>query len=228
MTNYSLEGEIIDSDLKPMEGLKIRAYDDDPWLNADDLLGKAITDSDGAFEIEFDESKFKGFWEFLEGTPDVYLIVEDDQGNSIMKTRVMRTKKELHYHIRVVDHTPDPNAKDIYASNLRRIMNMLGEVGNIIGMENTINLDTLRNGDLLREIKERLHDFVDGFGDRISNFNHFMALLSGLVNEVLEETRLRTIGYDGPQVPRHPRLKPYNQAVIWPMGEELHGNNLRH
>ena len=59
----------------------------------------------------------KRFFELLEGTPDVYLVVKDNQGNKILTTKVMQTKKEIEYHIRIVDNIPNPNAIDIYSGN---------------------------------------------------------------------------------------------------------------
>jgi hypothetical protein len=110
---FTLKGKIISKDQLPLKDLKIEAYDDDPLLNPDDFLGEAITDSHGFFRIEFDESKFKEFLEVLEGTPDVYLVVKDNQGNKILATKVLQTKKEIEYHIRIVDNIPNPNAVDI-------------------------------------------------------------------------------------------------------------------
>ncbi len=204
-----------------MGGLHVLAFDKDPFLNPDDLLGDARTDIKGDFEIEFDESKFKGFWEFLEGMPDVYLAIRDEQGKEILRTRLMQTGHEIEFQIRQADHTPDPNAPDIYAGNACRIINMLGEVGATLTAENTINLDTLVNRDLPQETQQRLQGFVDGFDERLDNFYQLNALLSGLINEVLEERGLGTIGYDGPQVPRLPRREDYNQAIIWPRGEKF-------
>lgn len=221
MAGYSLRGRIRDSQREAIEGLHVLAFDDDPLLNPDDFLGEDRTDSKGDFEIQFDESRFKGFWEFLEGMPEVYLVLRDEEGKELLRTRVMRTGKEIEYQVRQVEHAPDADAPDVYAGNARRIINMLGEVGSLLTEENSINLDLLANGDLPEEIRQRLRSLVDGFGERLDNFYQLNALLSGLVNEVLEERRLGSIGYDGPQVPRLPRRVPHNQVIIWPRGEKF-------
>jgi hypothetical protein len=143
---FTLKGKIISKDQLPLRDLKIEAYDDDPLLNPDDFLGEATTDPQGFYRIDFDESKFKEFFELLEGTPDVYLVVKDNQGNKILTTKVMQTKREIKYHIRIVDNIPNPNAIDIYSGNARRMISMLNEVGSIIGLKNRINLDILNNG----------------------------------------------------------------------------------
>lgn len=224
MGSFSLRGKIISKDNKPIENLKVVAYDDDPLLNPDDYLGESITNSNGFFRIDFDNSRFSGFLEPLDETPDVYILLKDTQGNDILnntKTKESRTKKKIEYHIRIADNTPDPLSRDIYAGNIRRMISMLSEVGNVMGIENTINLDLLRNGDLPRDIRDRLQNFVNGFEDRNSNLDQFMVTVSSVINSFLEELRIGRIGYDGPQVPRLPRRESYDQVIIWPRREEF-------
>jgi len=218
---FTLKGKIISKDQASLRDLKIEAYDDDPLLNPDDFLGDATTDSYGFYKIDFDESKFKETFEFLEGTPDVYLVVKDNQGNKILTTKVMHTKKEIEYHIRIADNTPNPNAIDIYAGNAQRMISMLREVGNIVGRENTINLNILNNGNPPPEIREELQNFVNGYEERKNNFDHFSVVISSLIDSFFEELRMGNIGYDGPQVPRQPRREKYDQVITWPRQEEF-------
>jgi len=218
---FTLKGKIISKDQTRLNGLKVEAYDDDPLLNPDDFLGETTTDSDGFYKIDFDESKFTDLFEVLEGTPDVYLVVKDSQGNKILTTKVLQTKKEIEYHIRIIDNIPNPSAVDIYSGNARRMINMLNEVGNIIGLENRINLDILNNGYPPEEIRARLQNFVNGYEDRKNNFNQFMVILSSLVDSFSEELHIGNIGYDGPQVPRQPRKEKYDEVIMWPRREEF-------
>ena len=76
MGNFLIYGTVIDEN-NTKEGLKISAYDSDQFLNTDDFLGESVTDSDGYFSIQFDTSKFQGFWEILEGSPDIYLKIQN-------------------------------------------------------------------------------------------------------------------------------------------------------
>jgi len=195
------------------------AYDDDPLINPDDFLGESTTDAGGRFAIAFDRSLFQRFWEFFEGEPDIYLILQGRTGNEILQTKIHRTGHEIEYHIRLAQHTPDPNAKDIYAANANRLVNMLGEVGSLIGIEGALNLDVLANPGLPTDVRAQLEGFGRGADDRLSNFNQFSAVLNGVVNQVLEERGLRRIGYDGPQVPRLPRRERYDQVITWPRKE---------
>jgi len=200
--------------------MNIQAFDQDS-IDPDDLLGQSTTDSNGIFKIDFDKSKFSKAWELLEGTPDVYLVINDSHRNQLLKTKVMQTQKEIDYHIKDNgEHdTPDPNAKDIYAGNARRLITMLRDVGNILSKENQINLNMLQNANLSEDIKKDIQNFVNDNEDRSNNFKQIIAVLASLSDTVLEELHIDDIGYDGPQVPRYPRREQYNKVIIWPKNE---------
>jgi len=200
--------------------MDIQAFDQDS-IDPDDLLGQSTTDSDGIFKIDFDKSKFSKAWELLEGTPDVYLIINDSHRNQLLKTKVMQTKKEIDYHIKDNgEHDiPDPNTKDIYAGNARRLITMLRDVGNILSKENQINLNMLQNANMPEDIKKDIQNFVNDNEDRSNNFKQIIAVLASLSDTILEELHIDDIGYDGPQVPRYPRREQYNKVIIWPRSE---------
>jgi len=65
LEKFSLNGRVISKDEQPMKDLQISAYDYEPLLNPNDLLGQATTDVYGYFRIEFDKSKFSGFLSHL-------------------------------------------------------------------------------------------------------------------------------------------------------------------
>lgn len=218
---FELKGTVISKDQVPVKNLKIEAFDDDSIVNAHDLLGQKHTDENGFFEISFDDSVFRDFWELLERTPDVYVVVTDEQGKKRIRTKVAQTEYEIQYHMRMHDSISNPNAEDPYSSNPGRMISMLSEVGDLLGVEYRINVDMLNQGDPPEEIKKRLREYVGGHHERVRNFDHFMAILSGLVNSFLEELRIGTIGYDGPQVPRVPRREANDQAIVWPRKEKF-------
>lgn len=220
MRIYSLSGRIIDVNKNPLKGAHILAYDEDS-IKSDDFLGDATTDSSGLFKITFEQSKFRKPWEIFEGKPDVVLVVQDVSGKQVLKTKVMKTDKEIEYHIKISENKPDLNSKDIYSDNFRRILATLNEVGENIGLENTINLGMLQSKNLQKEIRDSIQNFVSGHDDRQNNFQNLMAAVSGLVNSSLEENHIGRIGYDGPQVPRFPRRENYDQTIMWPREEEF-------
>lgn len=219
MEIYDLRGKIISKEQLPLTNLQIEAFDADPIFERNDPLGNSATDSNGIFSIQFDKSKFDDIWEVLDGTPDVFLLIRDKEGRQLIKTREAKTKKEIEYHVRNDPSTPDPNAPDPYSGNARRMLNMLGEVGDLISKEYRINLDLLNNGDLPNEVRKELNEFVTGHLNRRYNFEQFIVVLHSLIDSLGEETRVGNIGYDGPQVPRFPKREPYDQVIIWPRQE---------
>jgi hypothetical protein len=219
MEIFDLQGKIISKEQHPIADLRIEAYDSDPIIDHNDLLGNSTTDSNGLFTIQFDKSKFDDIWNVLEGTPDVFLLIRDKEDRQLLKTRKAKTKKEIEYHIRHDPNTPNQMAPDPYSGNARRMLNMLAEVGELIGIEYRINLDLLNKGDLSEDVKKEINEFVNGHLDRRYNFDQFIVVLSSLVNSLAEETRVGSIGYDGPQVPRFPRKEPYDQVILWPRQE---------
>lgn len=217
---YSLKGKVIDANKDPLRGARILVFDED-FLQAGDFLGDVITDSDGMFKITFEQSKFKKPWELLEGKPDVVIIIKDATGREVLKTKVMKTDKEIEYHVKLNGNKPDPNSKDIYSDNFRRMLATLNVVGANIGLENKINLSRLQSNNLPKEIRESLQNYVNGHEDIQNNFQNLMAAVSGIVNETLEQNHLGRIEYDGPQVPRLPRREIYDQVIMWPRKEEF-------
>jgi hypothetical protein len=223
MNEYSILGKVINKENLPADNYSVLAFDRDNILNPDDLLGQSIIDPKGMFKIDFDSSKFSSFLEPFEGAPDVYLKIKEQNGqkNDILMTKETQTNKEIEYHIKITDNTPNPNAPDIYAGNARRLINMLNEVRDIIGIETEINIDLLQNQNLPKEIRNRLEDFVQGSDERRRNFEHVLVIVSSFIDSYLEELKIGGIGYDGPQVPRLPRREKYNQEIIWPRGEKF-------
>ncbi|MFB2923537.1 carotenoid oxygenase family protein [Aerosakkonema funiforme] len=69
--------------------LIVEAFDKDFLKN--DRLGKAIANSDGGFEITYNEADFKGRFEKFEGNPDIFIVVKTSEGSQILYT----TEKEI-------------------------------------------------------------------------------------------------------------------------------------
>ena len=222
MDAFSLRGKIITKDNKPFDNLYVLALDKDNIINPNDLLGESLTNSNGFFSIDFDSSKFSNVFEPFEGLPDVVLEIKEGRGKrNLLTTKESRPWREIEYHIKLVDHKPDLTAPDIYARNAQRLLTMLNEVRDIIGMEQQINIDHLNNSDLIEEIRRRLQDFANRDDERRRNFEHVLVIFNSIIDSYFEEIRIGSIGYDGPQVPRHPRRESYNQEIIWPRRENF-------
>jgi len=221
MKEFIIKGRIIDKDIKAAQGVTVFAYDSDFPFNADDFLGNTVTDSDGLFQIKFDTSDYKKKFEIFEKSPSVYLIIQYERGTKKLQTKPKTVEKEVEYHIKLAENIPDPNAPDIYADNNSRTINSLNDIGAMITVENTINLDVLAHGNITAEIRKRLENFGNGFSERNSNFTNLTAALDGVANLFLESTHLGTIGYDGAQVPRFPRRESYDEVIIWPRKEKF-------
>lgn len=101
---YRIIGVVIDRQTQAgLADLRIEAWDKDHLF--DDLLGTAITDAAGAFQIQFDETYFQEF--YFDQDPDVFFRVfcgdalikttEDDVMWNV-KTTVINVKLEIDFH----------------------------------------------------------------------------------------------------------------------------------
>jgi hypothetical protein len=80
----------------PLSGLLVCAYDKD--LLRSDLLGKALTGSDGHFAIEYDSSDFQ---DMVDKNPDIYLNIYRGEDSKDIKRKkakpIFTTKDSLRY-----------------------------------------------------------------------------------------------------------------------------------
>jgi hypothetical protein len=76
----------------PLTGYKIEAYDED--ITLDDLLGWCYADSQGKFELQFDESAFKDSAMLdVEGEPEVKLRILNVEGEKLGWVGIVRAKE---------------------------------------------------------------------------------------------------------------------------------------
>ncbi|HET9226110.1 MAG TPA: hypothetical protein VFR31_05555, partial [Thermoanaerobaculia bacterium] len=64
-----------------LPGLHVKAVDKDLFF--DDVVGTAVTGTDGRYEITYER---KDFSELFERAPDLYLVVRDAQNRRILHT----------------------------------------------------------------------------------------------------------------------------------------------
>ncbi len=77
---YRIVGAVVNRQRQVLAGLRVEAWDKDPLF--DDLLGTAITDAEGRFQIDFDETYFQEL--FLDQDPDLFFRVF--WGETLIKT----------------------------------------------------------------------------------------------------------------------------------------------
>jgi len=91
--------------------LQIKAYDKD--LLYDDLLGNALTDQSGRFEINYEGKDFR---ELFEKRPDIYLKIMDASGERILHTTrhtvLWNADVDEHFEIEIPAHKL-PRKKDL-------------------------------------------------------------------------------------------------------------------
>lgn len=93
---WTIRGKVVNKTTgEPVIGVKIEAFDKD--MIEDDLLGWAFTNYKGEFEISYNESDFNKPLEFLEGNPDIYLVIRNRIGKELSRTDVRweASKKEF-------------------------------------------------------------------------------------------------------------------------------------
>lgn len=195
---YVLKGTIRDSQKKPITGVKVQAMDSDQkWLEDrnDDLLDSKWVDNDGTFQISFDSQQFQDGG-LVEGKPDIYLIVRNQQGQIVHTTEIRKgidvsDSESLTFDITIdsLEKRPaTPLAPDPYAGNNERVIAAFGRLGDVSRFQPE---DTRRILGLL-----------------VSSINGWSLYTS--------ENIWSKIGYDGPQVPRYPwREQGHSHKLSW-------------
>jgi hypothetical protein len=183
VADYIIRGSVRDNKGNPIGSIKVQAMDSDQqWFDDrnDDLIGSMWVKNDGTFEIPFDRAQFEDGW--FEGNPDIYLIIRNSLGEGIHITEVRRGVKpsdieRLTFNIILdsMEKKIEP-PEDPYVRNNERVMASFMRIGD------TIDLNV---------------------GDTARTFRLLISAINAWTLYTREEM-WRTIGYDGPQVPRYP------------------------
>ena len=91
MPDYVIKGSLKDTKGQPVANVKVQAMDSDQqWFEDrnDDIIDSVWVKPDGTFEIPFDSKQFQEGW--LEGNPDLYLIVRNSLGEIIHTTEIRK------------------------------------------------------------------------------------------------------------------------------------------
>ena len=129
---YKLNGRIRDKRGKSLSGLFVEAYDSD--VGVDDFLGITQSDSDGQFEIIFDDSSFKGLFE---RRPDEYLVIKDTS-KILHKTQIRSESSNNEYF--EIEITKEEPYEDLYGDSLQRILSAFNSVEDTVDMSQ-VNLN---------------------------------------------------------------------------------------
>lgn len=178
--------------------MKVEALDSDQkWFedHSDDLINSKWVNDDGTFEITFDTQQFQeAGW--IEGKPDIYLVVRDRVGQVLHKTEVRKgidssDIQALTFDITLnslEDRLVQPLPPDPYASNNERVLAAFVRLGDV---SEFLLEDTLR----------------------------IFRLLSSSINAwslYTTDYTWNAIGYDGPQVPKYPwRERDHSHSLSW-------------
>ncbi len=81
----AVKGRIVNPRGRPMEGVTVNVYDKDVMV--DDHLGKAVTEENGKFRVEFTQADYTPPFSPGEGRPDIYLKLTHADGR-VHKTQV--------------------------------------------------------------------------------------------------------------------------------------------
>lgn len=202
MSTYVIRGSIRDSQKKPVTGVQIQAMDSDQkWFEDlnDDILGSKWVNDDGTFQISFDTQQFQdGGW--LEGKPDIYLILRNSQGQIVHTTEIRRgvdvsNVKDLTFDITIDSlekYPAKPLPPEPYANNNERVIAAFRRLGDVSEFRPE---DTIR---ILRLLTSSINGWSLYTTEHIWN----------------------KIGYDGPQVPRYPwREQGHSHELAWEVTE---------
>ncbi len=192
--DYTILGSVKDSSGTPIGNVKIQAMDSDQqWFEDrnDDILGSTWVKADGSFKIPFSGAQFQEGW--LEGNPDIYLMVRNAPGEVVHTTEIRRgvkpaDTKNLTFDI-VLDSLEKkiPEPEDPYSHSIERLM---------------AAYRTLEGAAVIAP----------------ADFARVFELISKTVSTWTIYTRepaWRAIGYDGPQVPRYPWKEKHSHKLQW-------------
>ena len=188
MTSYTVNGSVDNTQDK----FYVELLDDDHHLFEDqvnDLLGSAWTEN-GNFEISFDDSLFKDSWR-PEFRPELFIIVRDKDG------KILHTSEKKR----------PSNSSD--SSKL--------SFPNLLTKSDVKVIDSPYSSTFARQLAavQRISDGVDvDLGD----LRNVTTLLLQSINAMIlynNEEVWRSVGYDGPQVPKHPRKESHDHKLDW-------------
>ncbi len=177
----------MDTKKNPIQKVMVQAMDSDQiWYEDrnDDLIESTWINDDGTFEISLDKEKFDD--SLLEKKPEFYLVVRNSLGQIIhvtepnqgIKNSSLNSKTSLYFEI-VLTSTEKEIVEipsDPYLANNERVISAFQTLGDVSEFQ-------------------------------LNDISRILRLLNTSINAwslYTTEYTWKTIGYDGPQVPRYP------------------------
>lgn len=187
MVLYTVQGSVDNI----QEQFYVELFDDDQqWFEdkVNDLLGSAWTNN-GNFMISFDDSLFKT--DELEFKPELFIVVRDKNGKKIYTSQKKSPSNSSdHQNLsfpNLLTHSDVGINYDQYSSSNARRFSAFGRIG-------------------------------DGIDVNVNDIANTSTLLLQSLNAWLlytDEMLWSSIGYDGPQVPKHSRKEDHDHKLDW-------------
>ena len=182
--NYKITGVVKDVFGKPIQNLYVDAYDSD-FGTSEDYIGKAVTDSQGKFEILFDDKAFKENFEFLERKPDLFITVNDSRRLLYRsEVRLEAQGPEVFFEVNLEDKRA---FDDPYANTIQRMISTFNSIGDTVDISQV-------------DVATSLTQMIRALG----NWSYYTA-----------PKTMEFYGYPGPQVPRYPKRVEHQHRLQW-------------
>jgi hypothetical protein len=200
LLNYKITGIVRDELGKPVSNVFVDAFDSD-FGTSEDYIGKAVTNTQGKFEINFDDKAFKENFEFLERKPDLFVTIKDSYRmlhKSEIKSEVQGP--EVFFEITLSEKRA---FDDPYANTFQRIISTFNSMGDTVDISQV-------------DVPTALGQMVRALG----NWSYYTT------PKIMELYR-----YPGPQVPRYPKRVSHQHTLAWnkqnisPNANTTHGSN---
>jgi hypothetical protein len=181
---YKIKGIVRDELGKPVPDVFVDAFDSD-FGTSEDYVGNAMTNTQGKFEITFDDKAFKENFEFLERKPDLFVTIKNSY-RLLHKSNIQSEVPgpEVFFEITLSQKRA---FDDPYANALPRTISIFNSIGDTIDISQ-VNIAT------------SLGQMVRALG----NWSYYTT------PKIME-----LYGYPGPQVPRYPKRVPHQHTLPW-------------
>ena len=182
--NYRITGIVRDDLGKAVPNVFVDAFDSD-FGTSEDSIGKAVTNTQGKFEITFDDKAFKENFEFLERKPDLFVTIKDSfrlLHKSEIQSEVQGPEVFFEITLRERRAYDDP-----YANSLQRIISTFNAIGDTIDISQV--------------------DVATSLGQMVRALGNWSYYTTPKIMELY--------GYPGPQVPRYPKKVTHQHSLPW-------------